>query len=522
MHSNKSKRGYSRRPMAFGDWFGLACLILFAVCSLILLIRLLSTQMLTTGLAVALVVVLAVLNFLHLIVQLPRRRTLVPKFVCGFIALALSGAMIYTVTAAGSVQNMLMNISGKLVEKETTYVIVMKDSPATDIGDAVGFHFGTLAHSDKKNTEALLDAVNGNLGDMLNTPYNSVTDLADALYDDSVDAIMLNAGYINILEKNSGYEDFSKQTRILYEFTTEHAVDPISPNAEITREPFVVYCSGSDARDTDINTYSLSDVNILAVVNPRTHQVLLLNTPRDYYMPLVSAPYMGERDKLTHVGGLGTSESMKVLGSFYGMDVNYFMRINFTGLIDIVDALGGIDVMSPCEFTARDIGVFDNGDQRDYHFDEGLNHLNGHEAMAFSRERDSFIDGDNQRGKNQMTVISAIVDKASSPEILAKYNNLLKAVEGCFTTNMPYDDISALVRMQLKSSADWNITSYAVWGYNDFQPCAIAGYEELYVMQPDEDSVEIARDLVKQVMDGKIPVIPSEDSTEVGSHTSAD
>lgn len=511
MYPNKKKSGSSRRPMVLGDWFGLACLILFAVCSLILLIRLLSTQMLTTGLVVTLVIVLAVLNFLHLIVQLPRRKNHVPKFICGFVALALSGLMIYTVSAAGSLQNMLMNISGKMVEKETTYVIVMKDDPATSIGDAVGYNFGTLAHTDKKNTAALLDNVKDGLGDLQNTPYNNVTDLVDALYDDNVDAIMLNAGYLSMLEKTDGYEDFSQQTRILYEFTTERTVDTINPNSEITREPFVVYCSGSDARDTDINTTGLSDVNILAVVNPRSHQVLLLNTPRDYYVPLVSEPYTGELDKLTHAGGFGTEESMKVLGSLYGMDVNYFMRINFTGLIDIVDALGGIDVISPCEFTARNIGVFDNGDQRDYYFSEGLNHLNGHEAMAFCRERDSFIDGDNQRGKNQMTVISAIVKKASSPEILSKYNNLLKAVEGCFSTNMPYQDISALVRMQLSNMENWNITSYSVWGYNDFQPCASAGYEELYVMMPDDGSVELARDLVNQVMNGETPVIPAEE-----------
>ncbi len=510
MCPNKKKRGSIRRPMRLGDWFGLACLILFAVCSFILLVRLLSTKMLTTGLTVALVIVLSALNFLHLAVQLPRRKNRLPKFICGAVALVLSGFMIYTVSAAGSVQNMLMNISGRLVEKETTYVIVMKNSPAQNIGDAVGYHFGNLAHADQKNTAALLDTVEDGLGALRNTPYNNVTDLVDALYDADVDAIMLNAGYISMLEKIEGYEDFSQQTRILYEFTTEHTVDAIKPNSEITREPFIIYCSGSDARDTDINTYSLSDVNIMAVVNPSTHQVLLLNTPRDYYIPLVSEPYTGLRDKLTHVGGFGTEESMEVLGSFYGMEPNYFMRINFTGLIDIVDALGGIDVVSPYEFTARNIGVFDNGDQRDYYFSEGLNHLNGHEAMAFSRERDSFPDGDNQRGKNQMAVISAIVDKATSSEILSKYNDLLKAVEGCFATNMPYEDISALVRMQLSQMAKWNITSYAVWGYDDFLPCATVGNQELYVMRPNEESVELARNLIQQVISGQTPVIPED------------
>lgn len=511
MCPNKKKSYANRLPMALGDWFGLACLILFGVCSLILLVRLLATQMLTTGLIIVLVVVLLVLNLLHLFVQLPRRRNHLPKFICGAIALVLSGIMIYAVSTAGSIQNMLMTISGTLVEKETTYVLVMQDDSAQDIGDAVGYNFGTLSHADKKNTKALLDAVEDGLGNLHNTPYEGVTDLVDALYDDNVDAIMLNAGYINMLEKMEGYEDFTQQTRIIYEFTTEHEVSAISPNSAITHEPFVIYCSGIDARDSDVNITSLSDVNILSVVNPRTHQILLLNTPRDYYVPLVSPPYTGMPDKLTHAGGLGIEESMAVLGELYGVDAPYYIRVNFYGLVDIVDALGGIDVVSEYDFTAYSVGP-DTGfsDSVPYHFNEGLNHLSGFEALAFCRERNSFIDGDNQRGKNQMAVISAIVDKASSPEILTKYNSLLKAVEGCFTTNMPYEDISSLVRMQLSSKATWNITNYSVWGYNDSQPCASAGNEILSVIYPEEESVQIAKDLVQQIMDGETPVIPEE------------
>ena len=507
-HTNDANTSRQRRPMAFADWFGIACLILFGACSLILLIRLLTTKMLTSSLVTAVVIALAVLNGLHFFVQLPRWKHLWPKIVCGIVALLLSGAMIYVSVAAGGVQSVLQNISGKLVEKETTYVIVRKDDPARDIGDTQDYRFGSLSHADKKNTEALLQAVKDGLGRLNNTSYESILDLADALYSNKVDAIMLNEGYIAMLEGMDGYHDFSQRTRILYEFTTEHEVQPISPNSAITREPFVVYCSGIDARSTDMNIKSLSDGNILAVIHPITRQILLINTPRDYYVPLVSEPFTGRLDKLTHAGGLGIKESMKVLGNLYGVDPTYYMRINFQGLVDVVDALDGIDVNSPQAFTTTYIGVLENGDECKYTFKKGPNHLNGHQALAYSRERQAFEGGDNQRGQNQMAVISGIVDKATSREILTRYDELFKAVEHCFITNMPYQDITSLVKMQLRDMSKWNITAYSVTGTADMQPCATIGTQDLWVMWPDKEGVETAKNLIQQVMNGQAPVVP--------------
>ena len=279
----------------------------------------------------------------------------------------------------------------------------------------------------------------------------------------------------------------------------------ILPNTAITREPFVVYCSGSDARSTDINAYGLSDVNIIAVVHPVTHQVLLINTPRDYYVPLVSEPYIGKYDKLTHVGGLGIQECMKTLGVFYEVDVPYFIRINFTGLIEIVDSLGGIDVNSSQEFDSYHIGVLDNGDETDYHFEKGPNHLNGHEALVFCRERYAFGDGDNQRGRNQMETIRAIVEKASSSAVLTKYDALLESIGGSIKTNMAYEDIASLLRLQISTGADWNVTSYAAEGTNASGACAISGYSGLFIIEPNEISVEKARELIQTVLSGGVP-----------------
>lgn len=506
------KKPLIQKPMTIMDWFGLSCLILLAACSLILFIQLLTTKMLPNGLLIVLIILLALLNAGHLIVQLPRRANKLPKLICGIVSLLLSGVMIYAVSATDSVQSALLNISGKLVEKDVTYVLVLEDNSATDIGDAVGYNYGTLSHADAKNTAALMEAVKAGMGELKNTPYNSVTGLVDALYSGEVDAIMLNEGYISMLENMEEYADFSKKTRSIYEFTTEREVAAIKPNPAITREPFVIYCSGIDARNSDISVNSLSDVNILAVVNPTSHQILLLNTPRDYYVPLVSEPYTGMLDKLTHAGSLGIDESMKVLGQLYGVEPTYFARINFLGLVDIVDALGGIDVVSPFDFTAEGMNIYEGGyrDVYYYHFTEGVNHINGNEALAFSRERSAFGDGDNQRGKNQMAVIKGIVDKATSPQILTSYSDVLKAVEGCFTTNMPYEDMSALVKMQLRDMSGWNITSYAVSGDGDLMPCATMGDQNLWVMWPDEDMIATAKAMVQQVLDGEVPTEPAD------------
>ncbi len=497
------------RPMTLADWFGLAVMILMAACSVILYVRLMATDMITDTILLALMVGLVVINAIFLIILFPRWRNKAPKIVAGILALVISAGMIYAVSAADSVQKALMNISGQMVEQEITYIYVMKDN-TDDIGDAMEYNFGALAHADVENTTALLAKLTEGLGsDVKHTPFETVPELVQALYDGTVDAIILNQGYIALLEEMEEFADFSQQTRVFYEFTTVREVEPIQPNPAITREPFVVYCSGIDARNTDINITSLSDVNILAVVNPESHQVLLLNTPRDYYVPMVSEPYAGMRDKLTHAGAIGIEESMKVLCQLYGVDPGYYIRVNFVGLVDIVDALGGIEVVSEEAFWTVPLSVNDRN-EIPYYFEEGVNELSGIEALAFCRERKHLEDGDEQRGRNQMAVIKGIVDKATSPTILSSYSDVLKAVEGCFLTNMPYEDMSALVKMQLKDMSGWNITTYAVSGDGDMQPCASYGSTPLWVMWPDTDMINTAKGLVQQVLDGEVPTPPAE------------
>ena len=490
------------------DWFGIIMMFVLLVCSLAIFARLMATKMLTTTNLVLVMAALLVVNGLHIFVQLPLRRNKLGKLICGVLAVLLSAGMIYGTVAAGAVQSALSKISGIMVEKQVTAVIVMKEDEATDLGDTKGYRFGILADRDTENTQQILAAMEKSMGKVETTAYDTPAEMADALYDDEVQALILNEGYIPLLTEQENYRDFSDRTKIIYEYITEHEITAIKPTGSITKQPFVVYCSGSDERDSDINAKTRSDVNILAVVNPKTRQILLINTPRDYYLPLA---FNGEMDKLTHAGLYGIQESMAVLDNLYGTKTSYYGRVNFWGLIDIVDALGGIDVYSDYSFTTSAGDVAGYG-YRTYSYTEGWNHLDGLEALMFARERYSFSDGDNQRGRNQMKVVQAIIEKAASPSVLANYQDLLKAMSDNCVTNISYDQITSLVQMMQKEGFSWNIqTMSAREGSGDtFQYCYSAPGDPLYVMPPDYEYVNTIKSVVDQVMNGEEIVIPSE------------
>ena len=479
------------------DWFGLVAFAVLVICSTVLVVRLISTKFLPTGQLLLAAGVLLVLSCLHGWVQLPRREKTGGKIACGIVALVLAAAMLYGAVALGSVQHAITDIADKSAETDITCVIVNTDDPAQSIDDIKGYLLGILEDRDTENTQSLLQQLQEKLGAAEHTAYASPALLTDALYDDQVGAILLNKGYIPLLEEQEGYADFSDRTRILYEYTTTKTVEPTPADTnapvDVTKDPFVVYCSGIDARSSNINITSRSDVNILAVVNPTTRQILLVNTPRDYYLPLA---HNGQLDKLTHAGIYGTGESMQTLDNLYGTHTSFYMRVNFAGLTKIVDALGGVDVYSTKTFSMGG-----------YNFTEGVNHLNGEAALCFSRERYAFADGDNQRGKNQMAVIQAIISKASSPAVLKNYQTLLSSLSDAFITSLSYDDIASLVQMQLQDMSGWHVTSYAVSGSGDTSYCYALG-DAAWVMRPNMDTVNTAKELIRQVMSGETPQLP--------------
>ena len=265
---------------------------------------------------------------------------------------------------------------------------------------------------------------------------------------------------------------------------------------KITKEPFVIYLSGVDTRG-ELTENARSDVNILAAVNPVTKRVALVNTPRDYYVDLAGT---SSKDKLTHAGLYGVETSMETLGNLYGVNVDHYIRINFAGFINIIDALGGVDVYSDQAFTS----VGSPGYYDPTTFVEGWNHLDGKSALAFARERHAFASGDIQRGINQMKVIDAMLNKIKSPALLMGFSKIMDAASDCFVTSFSQDQISALVRMQLSDFAEWDIESYTVTGTSSSSTkCYSAKGQKLYVMKPDDSSVSKAREMLASVLGGE-------------------
>lgn len=505
-YSSRSYGGYgSSRRRTGADRFGILTFFLLLISSGFLAARLLTTGVLTQKLTLLLLSVLAGLNVLFAVTQLPRWRNKLWKLVLGLVALVLSAGMIYATVATNAVLETLSRVSSTGSVK-TVVVRVRENDSAQEIGDTFGYTYGYLAQTDTDTTDALLTHLKEGLGQVKTKSYDTPTALADALYNREVDAVILGKGMVSTLKQTDGYKDFTSRTREIYTYDVTHESDPIAPNTNISRQPFVVYCSGTDERISDTLLNTRSDANILAVVNPSTHKILLVNIPRDYYLPL---PFNGEMDKLTHFSvysDKGMDEPIEALNTLLGVKADYYARVNFSGLMDIVDALGGIDVTSPVDFTTVAMEMPNENGDGGYHdesftFTEGVNHLNGREALAFSRERSAFAQGDVQRGRNQMAVLQAIIDKATSPAILSGYQDVLRTVSDSLLTNMPQQDILKLVKLQLEDKVDLDISTYTLSGTTDMQDCFTTGFP-LSVLVPDESSVAAARRMIRELING--------------------
>lgn len=382
---------------------------------------------------------------------------------------------------------MLADVGGATYKTDNMIVVVRADDPAENILDAKDYKYGIQTSLDQENNQKMLDDIESVLGQAPDTDeYVTVQQEAQALLDGEIGAAIYNEAFTGIIEDE--IEGYSDKVKTIYQYGIETEI--AQEEKKDVDQPFNIYISGIDVAG-DITTTSRSDVNIIMTVNPNTHKILLTTTPRDYYVtiPGVSGD---QRDKLTHAGIYGVDVSMSTLENIYGIDISYYARVNFTSLVRIVDALGGIDVYSEYAFEGRG-----------YQFQEGMNHMDGEAALAFSRERYSFESGDNQRGKNQEAVLTAILQKAMSPALLANASELITSVSDCVETNMTRTEMAKFINMQLSDAASWEIESTAATGTGDSQACYSSGSQLLYVMWPDEASVAEISEKMQQVLSGQ-------------------
>lgn len=414
-------------------------------------------------------------------------------------------AAVLVIDAHGTIQQ----VTGHSSSDMTMAVYVRTDDPAQNIGDAADYRFAVVQGHEQERTQEAVDSIEKDLGTQISvSEYAGAQELVEAFFAGESDALILNSAYTALLEELEGYADFNSRVRVLHEVGVtvwSSVLDNLGKDEgedtpktetvdEITQDGFVVYISGSDTRSSKLTTTGRNDVNILAVVNPQTKQVLLLNTPRDYFVSN-PASSSGAMDKLTHCGIYGIECSMQALANLYDVDVNYYAHINFTGFKTLVDAIGGITVYSDTAFTSI------SGE----HYNKGENQLNGTEALAFARERKNLPGGDNARGENQMKVIRAVIDKVTSgTTIISNYAGIMESLEGMFATSISMNEISDLVKMQLDDMAQWNIVSYAVTGDGGSEITYSDPGRRLYVMYQNEALVSYGAELIDRVMAGEI------------------
>lgn len=232
---------------------------------------------------------------------------------------------------------------------------------------------------------------------------------------------------------------------------------------------------------------------MLAVVNPNTNKILLVSVPRDYYVQLHGTT--GNKDKLTHAGIYGIDMSKNTLQDLFGVTINYTAKVGFTGVEKVVDALGGIDINSDTNFIARA-----NRNCRIY---KGAQHVNGQCALAYARERYAYATGDRHRVKNQQEVLSAIIKKATQPQYLIRYTDILASLEGSFITSLSYDEITSFAKLQLNTMKGWKIESISVDGKGAMLPTYSMGSQPLSVMIPDQTTVDAAKEKINIILEGK-------------------
>ena len=366
-------------------------------------------------------------------------------------------------------------------------VVVLKDSEVHNVTQLDSVTGPT--DTDNENIQKLIADIKTSQSKEL-TVEQSTSYLAayKSLVSGEAKAIVLNSVFENIIE--SEYPDYASKIRKIYtkNITKEVAAPKVSKN-----KSFNVYVSGIDTYGP-ISSVSRSDVNILMTVNRDSKKILLTTTPRDSYVPIADGGN-NQKDKLTHAGIYGVDSSIHTLENLYGVDINYYVRLNFTSFLKLIDLLGGVDVYNDQEFTSR---------HGKFHFPVGNVHLDSEQALGFVRERYSLADGDRDRGRNQQKVIVAIIQKLTSTEALKNYSDIIQGLQDSLQTNMPIETMMDLVNAQLESGGSYKVNSQDLKGTGQMGlPSYAMPDSNLYMMEIDDSSLAAAKSAIQDVMEGR-------------------
>ena len=387
-------------------------------------------------------------------------------------------AIIYELNTIG----FLKKIGFTDYKTENYSVLVLKDSNYEEIEDLDGESIGSLEFS-TDGLEKAKEKIEKEITPEFITTDN-ITTLKDDFLAEEYAGMLIEDSMLSMVNESDG--EFSESYRVIYEFSVDVETEDIAEEVNITEESFNIFISGIDTYGS-ISSVARSDVNMVITVNPNTHKILITSIPRDYYVTLAGK---NAKDKLTHAGIYGIETSVGTIENLLDIKINYYIKVNFTSLLDIVEALGGVNVYSEYSFTSKD----------GYYYQKGYNNVDGKKALSFVRERGAFTEGDRVRVKNQAAMIEALINKAISPSIIVKYTSLLNALDGSFVTNIPTKDITDFIKKQIDEMPEWEFENISLDGSNGYDYTYSYGGTKLYVMIPDNETVINATNKINEVL----------------------
>ncbi len=438
--------------------------------------------------AVLILVVLFVLDILVFKLMKSPKRVTNKRIVGAILGVVMLNVLVIGCSYLFNTYDTFQKISEYKAQWEDYYVVVSAESDYQKVEDIEGQTVYVLDSESKMYNEAKERLITK--AEVEYTAESDTSALCERLTNkgESPNNDVLFISRTNYEMYCEDHENYEENTRIIDTITIEVKTDDFADRINVTEDPFIVYITGNDQWGK-LEGVSRSDVNMIMAVHPVNREILLVSIPRDSYVMLHS---YGAYDKLTHSGIYGVDETISTVEDWMDIDINYYFRVNFSMLIRIIDAMGGVDVESEFAFKSA---------VSDYTYVKGTNHLDGRAALYFVRERKAFEDMDMERGRNQQRMIKAMVEKITRSEvILTKYTKLMDAVEGYMQTNMSNKDISALVKMQIKDMSSWNITSISIDGTTGMQATYSMGSKKLSTVIPYEDSVKEAQEAIHAVL----------------------
>ncbi len=383
-------------------------------------------------------------------------------------------------------------------------ILALEDDPLTSPAEIFTAQIAFQNSDDLDNQDYAIKFIENEFQKTLQlVEYEDIAFATDALLNKKCRFLLINAGYIEVLQNDAKYEELPYKTKKVYEVVIEYDLTDMTSDTRVTEEAFNIYISGTDSYGKLNSTYR-SDVNLILTINPKTKQLLITSLPRDTYLKVPC--WNNVYDKLTHTSAAGwrkpsgVSCSMKSLEQHLDIQIDFYIKINFTSLITIVDTLGGITVDNPYTFT------FSFPPKNTYQ--EGLITLNGQQALQFVRERKSLKNGDMDRNLHQLLVIKALLKKALQPSTLAKSKALIESLSSVYETNITPEQISALIKMQLSDFASWDVHSQAIQGQLVKKISALLSKYSVYTMNINfPNQLEAAKLNIADIMAGKKPEV---------------